>query len=78
MLCFGILQDCGYKVVLIIDGCMFGVFGKVFVVIYVILEVVNGGLIVWIQDGDMICVDVVIGELIVFVNEVEFNVCLLV
>lgn len=31
---------------LVIDGCMFGVLGKVFVVIYVILEVYKGGLFV--------------------------------
>lgn len=40
--------------VLVIDGCLFGVLGKILVVIYVILEVVCGGLLVKVCEGDMI------------------------
>lgn len=75
MLFFGVLQDCGFKVVLVIDGCMFGVLGKVFVVIYVSLEVIVGGLLVCLCDGDWVWVDGVNGELWVLVDDVEWQVC---
>lgn len=45
------------KVVLIIDGCFFGVISGLCVG-YVLLEVVDGGLIVLVEDGDLIEMDV--------------------
>lgn len=60
---------------LFIDGCMFGVFGCVLVVIYVIFEVEVGGVLVKVCDGDFICFDVVNGVFDVLVDVVEFVVC---
>lgn len=57
MLLFGVLLDWCFKIVLVIDGWFFGVLGKVLLVIYVILEVYDGGLLVKVCDGDIICVN---------------------
>lgn len=45
------------------DGCMLGVLGKVLVVIYIMLEVFNGGLLVCVCDGDIVVLDVEVGML---------------
>lgn len=71
-----VLQDWGLCVVLVMDGCMLGVLGKVLVVIYLLFEVVDGGLLVWVQDGDIIWLDVVVGMLECLV--VDFDVCMFV
>lgn len=46
----------GKDVVLIIDGCFFGVICGI-VVGYIFLEVVVGGFIVFVYDGDIIMID---------------------
>lgn len=76
ILLLGVLQDCGFKVVFVIDGCMFGVFGKVFVVIYVIFEVYLGGLLFKVELGDIIELNIVMGELILCVDEVMLVQCI--
>lgn len=48
----------GKDVVLIIDGCFFGVIRGI-VVGYIFFEVVFGGLIVLIEDGDEIIIDLI-------------------
>lgn len=54
---FGVLLDRCFKIALVIDGRFFGVLGKVSLVIYVILEVYDGGLLVKVRDGDIIRVN---------------------
>ena len=71
--CLGILQDKGYKVALITDGRMSGASGKVPAAIHVTPEAENGGPIAKIRDGDMIRIDAVTGELMVLVDEKEFE-----
>jgi len=71
--CLGILQDKGYKVALITDGRMSGASGKVPAAIHVTPEAANGGPIAKIRDGDMIRINAVTGELMVLVDEAEFN-----
>ena len=53
----GVLQDRGFKVALVTDGRMSGASGKVPAAIHLSPESVNGGLIVKVQDGDMIALD---------------------
>lgn len=58
--------------VLIIDGCFFGgMFG--FFIGYVFFEVVEGGIIVFVEDGDMIKIDVLIRLINFDVLDVEFE-----
>lgn len=68
--------ECGIIVVLMIDVCFFG--GLVGLVIgYVGLEVVFGGLIVFVEDGDFIVVDFNINmfNCLVFEDVVMFSIC---
>lgn len=71
--CLGILQDRGHKVALITDGRMSGASGKVPAAIHVTPEAANGGPIAKIKDGDMIRINAVTGELMVLVDDAEFN-----
>lgn len=64
--------------VLVIDGCLFGVLGKFLVVIYMMLEVLCGGLLVCVCEGDIIWMDGEVGMLDVLVDLVEWVVCMLV
>lgn len=47
----------GLKVVFIIDGCFLGVFCG-FLIGYVLFEVVEGGLFVFVENGDYVIVDI--------------------
>ena len=59
----GILQDKGYKVALVTDGCMSGASGKVPAAIHIVPEAVDGGLLAKLQNGDLIRVDAVSGQI---------------
>lgn len=63
---------------LVIDGCMLGVLGKVLVVIYVLLEVLLVGLIGKVKMGDVFVIDVEVGVFDIEVDDVEWYVCLVV
>ncbi len=58
-----ILQGRGQKVALITDGRMSGASGKVPAAIHVCPEALDGGPIAYLQDGDLLRVDAVKGEL---------------
>ena len=59
----GILQDKGYKVALVTDGRMSGASGKVPAAIHLVPEAVDGGLLANLQNGDLIRVDAVSGQI---------------
>jgi phosphogluconate dehydratase len=59
------LQDRGFKVALVTDGRMSGASGKVPAAIHVSPEAALGGPIARVQDGDLITLDAVQGELII-------------
>lgn len=59
----GILQDKGYKVALVTDGRMSGASGKVPAAIHIVPEAVDGGLLAKLQNGDLIRVDAVSGQI---------------
>ena len=59
----GVLQDRGYKVVLITDGRMSGASGKVPAAIHVSPEALPDGPLARVRDGDVIRVDARSGEL---------------
>jgi len=59
----GLLQDKGYKVALVTDGRMSGASGKVLSAIHVSPEAKKGGLLAYLQDGDVVRVDAKLGEL---------------
>ncbi len=58
-----ILQGRGQKVALVTDGRMSGASGKVPAAIHVCPEALDGGPIAYLQDGDLMRVDAVNGEL---------------
>ncbi|MES0864650.1 phosphogluconate dehydratase [Ruegeria sp. SCPT10] len=58
-----ILQGRGQKVALVTDGRMSGASGKVPAAIHVCPEALDGGAIGYLQDGDLLRVDAVRGEL---------------
>lgn len=58
-----ILQGRGQKVALVTDGRMSGASGKVPAAIHVCPEALDGGPIAYLQDGDILRVDAVRGEL---------------
>ncbi|MEO1109578.1 MAG: phosphogluconate dehydratase [Pseudomonadota bacterium] len=58
-----ILQGRGQKVALVTDGRMSGASGKVPAAIHVCPEALDGGAIGYLQDGDLLRVDAVMGEL---------------
>ena len=67
----GNLQDQGYKVALVTDGRMSGASGKVPAAIHLTPEAVEGGLIAKIQDGDLVRVDSITGELSLLIDASE-------
>ncbi|MFG0456113.1 phosphogluconate dehydratase [Shewanella mangrovisoli] len=67
----GSLQDKGFKVALMTDGRMSGASGKVPAAIHLTPEAIDGGLIAKVQDGDLIRVDALTGELSLLVSDVE-------
>lgn len=69
----GVLQDKGFKVALVTDGRMSGASGKVPAAIHVSPEAADGGPIARVRNGDMVRVDARKGDLLVLVDEAEFN-----
>ena len=61
----GLLQDQGYKVALVTDGRMSGASGKILSAIHVAPEASKGGLLAYLQDGDVLRVNAKTGELAV-------------
>jgi phosphogluconate dehydratase len=59
----GTLPDKGFKVALVTDGRMSGASGKVPAAIHLVPEAVDGGLLAKIQDGDLIRINAVTGDL---------------
>jgi phosphogluconate dehydratase len=59
----GTLQDRGFSVALVTDGRMSGASGKVPAAIHLVPEALDGGLLGKLQDGDMIKLNAVTGEL---------------
>lgn len=58
-----VVQDRGYKVALVTDGRMSGASGKILAAIHVTPEASLGGALAYVQDGDIIRVDGLSGEL---------------
>lgn len=69
----GSLQDRGFKVAIVTDGRMSGASGKVPAAIHLVPEASEGGTISKVQNGDLICLDAVKGELTIDVSEEELN-----
>ena len=69
----GTLQDRGFKVALVTDGRMSGASGKVPAAIHLVPEAACGGLLAKIQDGDLIRVNAVTGELAFMGDMAELN-----
>ncbi|HHR6079705.1 TPA: phosphogluconate dehydratase [Providencia alcalifaciens] len=65
----GVLLDKGYKVALVTDGRLSGASGKVPSAIHVTPEAYNGGLLAKVQDGDLIHVNALTGEIELLVDE---------
>ncbi|HEQ1860067.1 TPA: phosphogluconate dehydratase [Providencia alcalifaciens] len=65
----GVLLDKGYKVALVTDGRLSGASGKVPSAIHVTPEAYNGGLLAKVQDGDLIRVNALTGEIALLVDE---------
>ncbi|MGI3431006.1 phosphogluconate dehydratase [Providencia stuartii] len=65
----GVLMDRGYKVALVTDGRLSGASGKVPSAIHVTPEAHNGGLLAKLENGDIIRVNGVTGELTLLVDE---------
>ena len=57
------LQDKGFRVALVTDGRMSGASGKVPAAIHLVPEALAGGMLAKINDGDLLRVDAVAGEL---------------
>lgn len=69
----GSLQDKGFKVALLTDGRMSGASGKVPAAIHLTPEALDGGLIAKVQQGDLIRLNALTGELSLLVDETELN-----
>ncbi|WP_298775856.1 phosphogluconate dehydratase [uncultured Shewanella sp.] len=69
----GSLQDKGFKVALLTDGRMSGASGKVPAAIHLTPEALDGGLIAKVQQGDMIRLNALTGELSLLVDETVLN-----
>ncbi|AFH93554.1 phosphogluconate dehydratase [Providencia stuartii MRSN 2154] len=65
----GVLMDRGYKVALVTDGRLSGASGKVPSAIHVTPEAHNGGLLAKVENGDIVRVNGVTGELTLRVDE---------
>lgn len=63
------LQDKGYNVALVTDGRMSGASGKVLAAIHMMPEAKNGGLLAYLNDGDIVRVDANNGEVAVLEDE---------
>jgi phosphogluconate dehydratase len=65
----GSLQDAGFHVALVTDGRMSGASGKVPAAIHVSPEVLGGGALGRVRDGDLILLDAAAGSLQALVDE---------
>ena len=68
-----VLQDRGFKIALVTDGRMSGASGKIPAAIHVTPEADDGGIIAKIEDGDMMRLDTLSGELNVLVEQEILN-----
>lgn len=69
----GVLQGRGFKVALVTDGRMSGASGKVPAAIHVSPEVVHGGPLGKLRDGDIVRLDAVAGTLYAHVDEATWS-----
>ena len=69
----GALQDQGFHVGLVTDGRMSGASGKVPMVIHLSPEVMMGGPVGRVRDGDIITLDAEAGTLVAEVGEAEWE-----
>lgn len=67
----GVLQDKGYKVALVTDGRMSGASGRVPAAIHVTPEAVDGGNIAKVQEGDIVRINTVTGQLDILLDDAE-------
>lgn len=65
----GILQDRGFNVALVTDGRMSGASGKVLTAMHISPEAKKGGLLAYLQEGDVIRVNCHTGELCSLLSE---------
>lgn len=68
-----VLQDRGQKVVLVTDGRMSSVSGKIPAAIHVTPEALDNGPIARLQDGDIVCLDAHVGKLTILEDLSKFN-----
>ena len=68
-----VLQDRGFKVALVTDGRMSGASGKVPAAIHVSPEAAAGGPLARVQDGDVIRLDALTGQLQVLVPDIAWE-----
>ena len=68
-----VLQGKDFKVALVTDGRMSGASGKVPAAIHLVPEAACGGLLAKVQDGDMLRVDGMTGELLFVGDVAEFE-----
>jgi phosphogluconate dehydratase len=69
----GVLQGRGFKVALVTDGRMSGASGKIPAAIHVSPEVMHGGPLGKVRDGDVLRLDAVAGTLSALVDEATWN-----
>ena len=69
----GTLQDRGHSVALVTDGRMSGASGKVPAAIHLVPEAAEGGILSKIQDGDIIRVNAITGELMFMGDAAELE-----
>ena len=68
----GVLQDKGFNVALVTDGRMSGASGKVPAAIHIAPEAAQGGGLARVQDGDVVTLNAVTGELLIDVDPETF------
>lgn len=64
----GVLQSLGYKIAFVTDGRMSGASGKVPAAIHLVPEALAGGPLAQVEDGDIIRLDAISGELTCLAN----------
>ena len=69
----GILQDRGFKVALVTDGRMSGASGKVLTAMHISPEAKKGGLLAYLQEGDVLRVNCHTGELCCVLSEQDLR-----
>jgi phosphogluconate dehydratase len=65
----GVLQDKGFNVALVTDGRMSGASGKVLAAIHIAPEANKGGLLAYVEEGDIVRVDAENGEVSLLVDD---------